>query len=189
MSLSPVRRGRRGRVAVDEVHLVDVLTQLAGLGVAEPHRSPGRSSSAAAPISGVCTSPAPSSPRRRRPSGNHGIGCRDGPVGPEAIQPPPSTVAIRGAGRRTTESAKNADGVGCQLRYVSNSVGPKSPEPAATSVTDGSAAVAAMLPVPPPFTNSSSACSRTARTAAIRRLSSSGRERRCIIRMPRASTA
>jgi hypothetical protein len=51
-----------------------------------------------------------------RPSGIHGVGCRDTPVGPEAIHPPPSTVAIFGAGRRTTDIANIAAGVGRQVR-------------------------------------------------------------------------
>jgi hypothetical protein len=98
-------------------------------------------------------------------------------------------VAIRGAGRRTTESAKNAAGTGCQLRYPSNSVGPYSPEPAVTSVIAGSAPVAATLPVPPPFTNSRSACCRTAATASARRRISSGRLRACMSRMARPRSA
>ena len=83
-------------------------------------------------------------------------------AGPEAIQPPPSTVASPGPGRRTTVQAKNAAGVGRQARYASKSVGPYRPDPAVTSVIAGSALVAATLPVPPPLTNSRSACSRTA---------------------------
>ena len=42
------------------------------------------------------------------------LGSRLGCAGPDAIQPPPSTVAMPGAGRRTTDSAKYAAGVGCQ---------------------------------------------------------------------------
>ena len=42
------------------------------------------------------------------------------------------------------------------------------PEPAATSVTAGSAAVRSIEPVPPPLTNRSGAISRTASTIAAR---------------------
>src|SRR5439155_22794477 len=118
------------------------------------------------PISGVCTSPAPSPGISRSPAGSQGLGNRLRCASPDATQPPPSTVAVAGVGLRTTESAKNAAGWGRQARYPSNSVGPYSPEPAVTSVTAGSAAVPATLPVPPPLTNARSACSRTAATAA-----------------------
>ena len=47
---------------------------------------------------------------------------------------------------------------------MSNSVGPNSPQPAATSVTAGSAAVRSIEPVPPPLTKRSGAIERTAST-------------------------
>ena len=50
-------------------------------------------------------------------------------------------------------------------------------------VTEGSAEVASSEPVPPPLTNSRSACSRTAATARARRSTSSGIERDCIQRL------
>ena len=62
------------------------------------------------------------------------------------------------------------------------------PDPAAISVIDGSADVRSSEPVPPPLTNSSSACSRTAATARARRSTSSGIERDCIHRFTAPST-
>jgi hypothetical protein len=42
----------------------------------------------------------------RRPWGQLSVGRRSAPAGPEAIHPPPSTVAIFVAGRRTTGMTK-----------------------------------------------------------------------------------
>lgn len=69
---------------------------------------------------------------------------------------------------------------------MSKSLGTKSPDPAAISVTASSAAVCCTLPVPPPFTNSrSGATARTARTTAARRSASSLRAAACISRIAR----
>ena len=78
---------------------------------------PGRRSPAVAagcPVSGVCTSPAPSSPVRCSPAGAHGVGSRSLPAGPDATSPPPCTVATWGDGRRVTGRPKNAAGRGCE---------------------------------------------------------------------------
>ena len=72
---------------------------------------PIRSDAAAAPSTGVCTSPAPSRGSRRSPSGRWGEGSRSRPAGPEAWYPPPSSVATPPLGRRTTGSANIAAGV------------------------------------------------------------------------------
>ncbi len=75
-------------------------------------RSPRARSRAAAPRSGVCTSPAPSSGTYLSPAGHATCGIRSGPGGPDAIQPPPSRVAMSGRGLRTTDSANDAAGAG-----------------------------------------------------------------------------
>ena len=64
---------------------------------------------------------------------------------------------------------------------MSNSVGPYRPEPAATSVTAGSAAVRSIEPVPPPLTNRSGAIERTASTISARRRASSRADSACTI--------
>ena len=121
-------------------------------------RSPIPSSAAAGPVSGVCTSPAPSSPVRCSPAGAHGVGSRSAPAGPEATKPPPCTVATCGRGpaddRQPEERRRAAAGRTGSGRTAS---GTSSPEPAATSVTTGSAAVASTEPEPPAFQNSRSA--------------------------------
>src|SRR5258708_1145329 len=43
-------------------------------------------------LRGVCTSPAPSSPRSSSPSGSAAIGSRSRPACPEALNPPPSPL-------------------------------------------------------------------------------------------------
>src|SRR6266508_169399 len=91
-----VHNGRAG----GEQDLVHVLAQLACLGMAEPD-----------PVTDA-------QPGRRR------TGSRLRPASPEAIHPPPWTVARSGLGLRTTDSAKKAAGLGRQARYASNNVGP-----------------------------------------------------------------
>ena len=65
-------------------------------------QSPICSSRAPGPVSGVCTSPAPSRLVRCRSGGAHGIGSRSLPEAPLATKPPPATVARPPPGRRTT---------------------------------------------------------------------------------------
>ena len=65
-------------------------------------RSPISSIAAARPVSGVCTSPAPSRPVTCSPAGAHGVGSRSAPAGPDATSPPPCTVAMVADGRRVT---------------------------------------------------------------------------------------
>ena len=111
--LAPVGgHGSHDRVALHQVQLVDVLAQLAGLGVAEPHpvadpqRVGGRRRSAA------------SAPRRRprcraarRPAGSYGRGqaarARPGRTRPSRRR---ARSTMPGPGRRTTDAAKNAAG-------------------------------------------------------------------------------
>src|SRR6185312_5170360 len=74
--------------------------------------SPTRSRAALSPVTGVCTSPAISRGTILRPSGQTASGSRSRAGGPDAVQPPPCSAAIRGVGLRTTESAKAAAGAG-----------------------------------------------------------------------------
>ena len=71
---------------------------------------------AASPVTGVCTSPAISRGSMVSPCGQASWGSRSAPGGPDAIQPPPSRVAIAGIGLRTTLSAKAAAGAGVNCR-------------------------------------------------------------------------
>ena len=94
---------------------------------------------AACPVSGVCTSPAPSSPVRCRPGGAHGIGSRSAPAAPEATSPPPCTVAICGGGAADDREPEEGRRPGLEgLVVVEQRRAPAGPEPAATSVTTGS---------------------------------------------------
>jgi hypothetical protein len=95
---------------------------------------------------------------------------------------------MAGPGRRTTGSANSSAGSGVNLVYASNSVGPTRPEPAVSSVTEVSAAVASRLPVPPPFTNSRLVMASIRRIASARRALSSGTERAWMNLISRART-
>src|SRR5690606_13167893 len=117
-------------------------------------RSPTFSARAAWPCSGVCTSPAASRGKVCRFCGHTARGWRDVTAGPEAIQPPPSTVAMSAAGFRTTSKAKPVAGAGLNDRYPSNRCPPSSPLPAVASVSDSSLPVNSSEPVPPPLRNS-----------------------------------
>ncbi len=77
-------------------------------------RSPARSRPAAAPVSGLCTSPAISRETKESPSGQTSWGSRSGAGGPEATQPPPSIVAVSSVALRTMGSAKAAAGAGAK---------------------------------------------------------------------------
>ena len=105
-------QGAGEHVALEGVQLVDVLADLARLGVPEPHPvADARAAPAAAPRSGVCTSPAPSvgqPAQARRDRSAPAAGRRR--AGPEATQPPPATVTVPGAGTRVTGAAKNIAG-------------------------------------------------------------------------------
>ena len=90
---------------------------LARLGRPEPHPvADPQSRSADRPRTGVCTSPAPSVPSSREPATTAGFGTRDFPAGPDAMYPPPNSVAMPGAGRRMTGSAKYSAGRGANAR-------------------------------------------------------------------------
>ena len=117
-ALATVGRHRADHpVTTDQLQIVDVLAQLAGLRVAEPdpvadpqrRRRPGRSA-ASAPRR--CPRWGSASGRSAAPGWAGGSGS----ASPEATQPPPSTVAICGLGLRTTDRAKYADGSGRQAR-------------------------------------------------------------------------
>ena len=104
-------------------------------------RSPTRGSATAAPeqrrlhLAGALGghSRSPAGRRARQPAL---------PAGPDAIQPPPSTVAMPRR-RAAYDGQREEGGRGRGAAAVaSNKVGPYSPEPAVTSVTAGSAAVA-----------------------------------------------
>ncbi len=104
--------------------------------------TPGRRSPAApaaGPVSGVCTSPAPSRPVRWSPAGAHGIGSRSAPAGPEATRPPPCDGRDPGRGPADTGRPKNAAGAARRSGSGRRAPGTSSPDPAATSVTTGSA--------------------------------------------------
>ena len=127
-------------------------------------RSPICSVARPVPVSGVCTSPAPSSPVRWRPGGAHGTGARSlarsGPTGDEAAA---GTVAIAGGGAADDRQPEEGGGPRVEgLVVVEEARAPAAPSPAAISVTAGSAAVASTVPEPPAFQNSSSARSASA---------------------------
>ena len=69
LALAPVGRNRGDLVAVDQVVVGEPLGQFAGLGVPQPDPVAGAQPAAAAPRTGVWTSPAPSTPVRVRPGG------------------------------------------------------------------------------------------------------------------------
>jgi hypothetical protein len=91
----------------------------------------------------------PLAPEGVQPAGHVGSGWRDATGGPEAIQPPPRTVAMSGTGLRTTSRANAAAGAGSNARNRSKRCPASSPLPAVVSVTARSAAVDSSDPVPP----------------------------------------
>ncbi len=98
-------------VARHQVQGVEPLAQLPCLGVTEVDAVADRQAARRhRPSTGVCTSPAPSKRSRCRPAGRWGEGTRLGSPTPDARYPPPSTVAIDGAGLRTTGIANIAAG-------------------------------------------------------------------------------
>ena len=89
------------------------------------------------------------------------------------MRPPPWTVAIAGVGLRLTRQAEEGRRTwGEGRRSGRRCPGTSSPEPAAISVTAGSAAVASTEPEPPPFQNSRSATRASASEISRRRTSS-----------------
>ena len=128
-------------------------------------RSPTSSAGRPGRSSGVCTSPAPSSPVRCRPGGAQGTGERSSPAGPEATRPPPRTVATVGRGPADDAAARRSRRARARTTGSGRTApGTSSPDPAATSVTAGSATDVSTEPEPPAFQNSSSttSCSATA---------------------------
>ena len=120
---------------------------------------------------------AASGPRRRPPGGRAagpagapGAGRRSRPAGARggvAAAEHGRDAARRAGARPAARTAPPGAGVKRGRRRTAS--GAKRPEPAATSVTAGSAAVRSTEPVPPPLTNRSGATARTAATTAARR--------------------
>ena len=71
-------------VALQQQQRVEPLAQLARLGVAQVDAVAGPEPAAPRPVSGVWTSPAPSSAVSLSPAGRYGFGSRSRPAGPEA---------------------------------------------------------------------------------------------------------
>ena len=128
LALAAVRRGGADHLSVgDQVERVDVLAELAGLGVPEPHPvadpqlAPRRRSAGSAPRRrprrGTSASPAAtpaSAAGRARPR-------------PDAIQPPPRTVACRGEGRAYDGQHEVGGRLRAEPRVVVEEVRPEQP--------------------------------------------------------------
>ena len=129
--------------------------------VLRPHPLPAAAASRAA---------APAAATSRRP-------------GPLATRkPPPRTVAMPGAGRRTAGDAHSAARLRPERAVAVEQRRRNGPDPAVTSVTTPSATVRSTLPVPPPLTNARSAKRRMASTVSARRAVSSRIDRAWIAR-------
>ena len=135
-------------------------------------RSPIRRCAAPGPVSGVCTSPAPSRPVRCSPGGSQASAACRGRPSPRppgrrrAPSRPGGTGGVRRGRRRTPPAGGRRTGSG------RTGSGPSRPEPAATSVTTGSAAAVSTEPEPPAFQNSSSTSAASASATSRRRTSS-----------------
>ena len=159
----------REPVAAVRRHLVDELArpeQVHGVRCARTARRtwragtrPGRRSASrppAWPVSGVCTSPAPSSPVRCSPGGAHGVRQ---PVRTGRTRGDQAAAVHRGdLGRRAAYDGERRSTRPAAARRTGSgrtAPGTSSPEPAVTSVTTGSAADDSTDPEPPAFQNSS----------------------------------
>ena len=165
----------------DQVHDVEALAQLARLGVAEPHavadpQPGGRPAEqrrldlarALARVELEAARGAPGAAAGRAPAA---------PRGDVAAAERGRELRRRLAHDRQHEERRRARaGTRGRCRTASARTGP---EPAATSVTAGSAAVRSIEPVPPPLTNRSGATERTASTISARRRASSRADSAC----------
>jgi hypothetical protein len=144
-------------------------------------RAPCRTRSASGPH------PRPPSAAGARPPASTAAAAGPAPPRPRRSTRPRKHVYIaseRPPHHRQREARRRQH---CEASYPSNSTGPYSPEPAASSVTDASSRVDSRLPVPPPLTNRST-CPRSCKAATIaaRRARSSRSERRLSARTTRS---
>ena len=112
-------------VALQQQQRGEPLAQLPGLRVAQVHAIAGpQRARRARPVSGVCTSPAPSSAVSRSPAGGTASGAGRGRPGPDAGYPPPSTVATRVTGPPHDRDAEERRGPRPERAVVVEQPGP-----------------------------------------------------------------